>query len=286
MNDKPAVPYLGRGVRKVETDSSVLVSSSKYLNNARMRDWVATHFLRRNGADRPTPSDNVELKAALAEIRDPARVQDLFERERKINPRLDRWLSERFISSYSAEDLARFPKGSLGELFHRTVVQSGFDYNLEANRDPTSHYDFFWTRHLQTHDLEHIICGGPVDQMGEIVVHWANITNYFEHVGAELAGEMANKILFSTMRFVMRSMLHYPETWPTATNAVLRGIRVGKGSEALFMLRYEDVFHLPLEEARAALGVRDLGPDFDTATASAIFTETVAAAAGATAGRS
>jgi ubiquinone biosynthesis protein COQ4 len=273
MEDKKPVPYLAKGMRKVETESSVLVSSSKYLNNARLRDWVATHFLRRNGADRPTPSDNVELKKALAEVRDPAHVQELFERERKVNPRLDRWLSERFISRYTPADLARYPRGSLGELFYRTVVQPGFDYNLEADADPKSHYDFFWTRHLQTHDLEHIVCGGPVDQMGEIVVHWANVTNYFEHVGAELASEMANKILFGTLRFVMRSMLHYPDTWQTVTSAMQRGIRVGKASDALFMLRYEDVFHLPVEEARSALGVRDLGPDFETAGASAIFTE-------------
>jgi len=273
MTEKNAVPYLARGMREVETDSSVLVSSSKYLNNARMRDWVATHFLRRNGPDRPTPSDNVELKKALAEIRDPDHVEALFERERKINPRLDRWLTERFVSTYSAEDLKKYPKDSLGEIFYRTVVQRGFDYNLEADLAPKSHYDFFWTRHLQTHDIEHILCGGAFDQMGEIVIHWVNVTNYFEHVGAELAGEMANKMLFGTLRFVMRSMLHYPETWQTVTSAMSRGIRVGKASEAIFMFRYEDVFHLPLEEARAALGVRDLGPDFETANASLTFTE-------------
>lgn len=51
MNKTALVPYLAQGMREVGTEGSVLVSSSKYLDNARMRDWIATHFLRRNGAD-------------------------------------------------------------------------------------------------------------------------------------------------------------------------------------------------------------------------------------------
>ena len=47
MNDD--IPYLLRGINPVATDSSVLVSSSKYLNNPELRDWVATHMLRRSG---------------------------------------------------------------------------------------------------------------------------------------------------------------------------------------------------------------------------------------------
>lgn len=267
------IPYLAKGMREVRTESSVLVSSSRYLNNVRMRDWIATHFLRRNGHDRPTPSDNVELKKALAEIRDDAHVQDLFERERKINPALDRWLGERFMSTFTLDDLKQYAPDTLGGIFHSTMMDRGFDYNLEADRAPKSHYDFFWARHLQTHDLEHILCGGAFDQMGEMVIHWVNLTNFFEHLSPELASEMANKLLFAGVRFVMRSMLHYPETWRTATNAMSRGMSVGKASGPIFMLKYEDAFHLPLEQAREKLGIRGLGPDFPTAVASRIFTE-------------
>ena len=34
-----AIPYLLRGMRAVSTDSSVLVSSSRYLNDPRVRLW-------------------------------------------------------------------------------------------------------------------------------------------------------------------------------------------------------------------------------------------------------
>lgn len=273
MKQEEPIPYLAQGMREIATNSSVLVSSSRFLNNARLRDWVATQFLRRNGPDRPTPSDNVELKKALAEIRDPQIVEDLFERERKTNPQLDRWLSERYMSSFTLDDLKQYAPDTLGGIFHKQMMGTGFDYNLEANRNPKSHFDFYWARHLQTHDLEHILCGGAFDQMGEIVIHWVNLTNYFEHLSPELAGELATKLLFAGVRFVMRSMLHYPETWPVVTTAMLQGMRVGKASAPIFMLKFEDAFHLPLDEARAALGIRDVGPAFESAEASAIFTE-------------
>ena len=59
--------------------------------------------------------------------------------------------------------------------------------------------------------------------------------------------------LFGAVRFVMRSLLHYPETWTVATLAMMRGMRVGKASGRLFMARYEDVLHRPLAEARERL---------------------------------
>ena len=62
--------YLMKGIVPIATDSSVLVSSSKYLNDARVRDWVATHLLRRNGPDVPTPSDSIQLVQILREVQD------------------------------------------------------------------------------------------------------------------------------------------------------------------------------------------------------------------------
>ena len=41
--------YFNGAIRKIETDSSVLVSSSKYLNNAELRTLISQEMLRRNG---------------------------------------------------------------------------------------------------------------------------------------------------------------------------------------------------------------------------------------------
>lgn len=84
-----ALPYLLRGMRAVTTESSVLVSSSKYLNHPRLRDWVASCTLRRSGHDRPATADTHELNLILREIQDYDRIDELFERERATNPVLD-----------------------------------------------------------------------------------------------------------------------------------------------------------------------------------------------------
>ena len=69
-------------------------------------------------------------------------------------------------------------------------------------------------------------------------------------------------------------MLHYPEVWMTVVETIERGIEVGRESGPIFMARYEDVLHLPLKEAREALGVH--GARFvDTSPQTAIYEERV-----------
>ena len=49
-----------RGVVPVGTESSMLVSSSKYLNHPRLREWVAMILLRKNGPDFPAQAEMYE----------------------------------------------------------------------------------------------------------------------------------------------------------------------------------------------------------------------------------
>ena len=58
------------GRRKVRTESSVLVSSSRWLNDARVREWVSTENLRRNGHDYPLLYGLPTLMQAVDEVRD------------------------------------------------------------------------------------------------------------------------------------------------------------------------------------------------------------------------
>ena len=120
------LPYIARGVHDIPTASSVLVSSSRYLNNAQVRDWLATHFLRRNGPDRPVPADNIGLFAALDQVMDTDRIEQLFERERRINPALDRWLTERHLTYYKVPGKvvfrAELPKSLVGKVLRRMLT--------------------------------------------------------------------------------------------------------------------------------------------------------------------
>jgi ubiquinone biosynthesis protein COQ4 len=267
-------PYLMRGIQQIATQSSTLISSSKYLNDARIRDWVATHMLRRSGQDRPSPSDPGMLAGYLREVQDTDRLDALLKIERKKSPKLDAWFSEGFVSTYSIEDLAQYKPGTVGGIFYNYITSRGFEIDLVARFVPKNDYEYFLLRNGQTHDLEHIIGGGGFDYLGELVPYYIRLTNVFKYFDSELAGGLSVLQILGSTRIMTRAVLHYPQTWPTVVETIERGIKVGKMSDEIFMNKYEDVFHLPLEEARAALGVRG-AQDFDTEPASNIWEEKV-----------
>jgi len=265
------VPYLMRSVAPVGTDSSVLVSSSKYLNSARLREWVATILLRRNGPDIPPPAEMHEFLQILHELRDYDAIEAMFTAERKVNPALDAWFSEGFISTYAIEDFRGFAPGSLGGIFYRQMTEGDYRIQIVPWQEPKTQLDYYNLRSGQTHDFEHILCGGGFNFMGELVPYWCRLTNVPKHIrDPELAGEVNVIQIFGSLRYTVRTMLHYPQVWPTAVNAIQRGMRVGQLSDALFLKKLEDVFHLPLEEARAALGVRG-AEDVDTSAEGAFW---------------
>jgi ubiquinone biosynthesis protein COQ4 len=269
-----AIPYLLRGIRQVVTDSSILVSSSRYLNDARVRDWVATHMLRRSGHDRPTPSDAFMLSQILREVQDEDRINALWAQERRTNKAVDRWLGERFNSTFTLEDLGKYQPGTLARRYYDSLVERGFQVELVPSYVPKTDADYYRWRAGQTHDLEHIVGGGGFDYLGELVPYFMRLTNFFKYLSPELAGELSAMYILGGLRILTRAILHYPWTWPTALETVLRGTEVGKASGPFFLARYEDAFDLPLEQARAKLGIRG-AKDVDTRAASDIWEENV-----------
>jgi ubiquinone biosynthesis protein COQ4 len=260
--------YLMKGITTVETTSSVLVSSSKYLNDARVRDWVATHLLRRNGTDVPTPSDSIQLVQILREVQDIDHINALFAAERKKNPQLDEWFKEGFSSQFTLDDLAQYPPGTVGAIYHEQLSDHSLDVNIVPPFVPRNDFEYFQLRAGQTHDLEHIMGGGSFDFIGELVPYYMRLTNLFVHLSPELAGELSAFSILGSTRIITRAVLHYPQTWLVAQNAMERGARVGRESAPLYMLKYEDVFAMTPEAAREALGIRGVEV-VDTGAASA-----------------
>lgn len=264
----PDYSYLMQGIEKVSTDSSVLVSSSKYLNDARVRDWVATHLLRRNGPDVPTPSDSIQLVQILREVQDIDHINDLFAAERKQNPDLDAWFKEGFSSSFTLEDLKQYDPDTVGGIFYTQLSNNALDVNIVPPFEPKNDYEYFNLRAGQTHDLEHILGGGGFDFIGELVPYYMRLTNLFVHMSPELAGELSAFSIFGSTRIITRAVLHYPQTWLITQNAMERGAKVGRESAPLYMMRFEDVFAMTPEAAREQLGIKGV-EIVDTAAASA-----------------
>ena len=103
---------------------------------------------------------------------------------------------------------------------------------------PKTQLEFFNLRSGQTHDFEHLLTGGGFNFMGELVPYWYRLTNTFKFIkNPELAGELCVNYIFGSLRYTVRTVLHYPQVWPTAVNAIQRGMRVGQESDALFMAK-------------------------------------------------
>lgn len=273
-----AVSYMNNR-KLIRTESSVLVSSSPWLNDARLREWIANESLRRNGHDYPLLYGMAPMVKALDETRDNERIDALIQAERKINPRLDAWFEERFISTFTLEDLGRNPTGSVGRLLYDHMVELGLSPELMHQRmenpewAPESDFDYFTLRTGQTHDLDHLLGEVGFDVIAEIFPTGLRTGNMFAHVGPALAGELLRTNTMVIFPWFMRCMMNYPEAWPMMWHNLSHGYAVGQQSDMLFTAKLEDVWHLSPAEARDALGVRGWKGPNDSRAASRIFGE-------------
>ena len=264
------IPYLLRGITQMTTASSTLISSSRYLNSPTMRDWVATELLRKNGPDLPTPAGAFKLSFIIKEMQNDAEIDAMMEEERKRLPELDQFLSERFVSKFTLDDLSKYPPDSVGGQYYKQLHDGNYQVDIVPPYEARGNYQYWTLRSGQTHDLQHIITHGGFDSLGEVVVGMAKLENIYKHFSPELACELAVMQFFLSFRFISRMALHYPQVWHEMWAAVERGRKIGIASDPYVLARYEEVMHLPPSEAREILGVREV-EEVDTAAPSRIW---------------
>ncbi len=267
------------GRRKVKTESSVLVSSSRWLNDGRVREWISTENLRRNGHDYPLLYGLPTLMQAVDEVRDVEDAERLVADERRRNPAFDRWLNEGFVSTYTKDDLKAYPEGSVGrQLFD---YMDKFDLSPELNSrildnpdwKPANTLDYWNLRMGQTHDAYHILGEVGFGSVAEYFITGVITGNVFRHLGAELAGALMTVNTLIMFPWMTRTMLHYPGAWPDLWRNLSYGYEVGQQSDMLFTSKFEDIMHLTPADARAALGWRGHRDGIDSRQASLIFGE-------------
>ena len=264
--------YLMTSVKSVATTSSTLVSSSNWLNQPLLREWIAAHYLRRNGPDRMTASDTADgLIALLNELRDRDRVAALIAREKEINPRFRAWLEARFISQMTREDFAGYAPGTVGGIYYRYQVEHNIQLNLAREMIvPKDDFDFIRFRFGQIHDYEHIVAGGGFDTLGEVFPYFVRLSSTFTHLSPDLALAFGDLYILGGFRLPLRAGLNYPECFLTVLDCMARAVRIGMHSEPVFMAKFEDVLGLTPVEAREALGIRH-AEDVDTSAMSRVF---------------
>jgi len=252
------VPYLMRGRKEVTTESSVLISSSKFLNDARIREWVVSQNLRKAGDDVPLTYGIPSLIQAIRELQDHERIETLFNAARKDWPELDRWLDERFLANLKKEDLEGYAPDTVGGVFHSYLVRQNLQIDIIPTFEPKSAFEYFFLRGVQIHDFMHILGGVGFDYMSETIPAFMKFGNLFRWFSPELAGLLNVQNTFLVMPGITRTLLHYPGSFMAKWKLAQQGMLIGSTSDPFFLHRYEDHLDLTPAQAREKFGVRNV----------------------------
>ncbi len=254
--------YFNGTIRRFETESSVLISSSPYLNNAKLRGLIAQEMLRRSGADMPNTAFIPEVAQILHDLEDMPEVLRLFEAEKQRLPEFRAWLDRRVQSDFKAGDVSHCKAGTLGFMIHDFIVNSG--YNMDVffqGMKVDSDYTYYLKERALTHDLEHMVTGFGTNNAGELALLAANARAFYRYFCPELASYFNRIGAFLKARSIMRSALHYPKVIPVQMEAEDRGAAQGNNWKLpLMMLPWRDLIDVSVDEIRQQYGVTDAPP--------------------------
>lgn len=229
--------YFNGANRALTTESSVLISSSPYLNHPRLPGLIAQEMLRRNGADLATTAYIPEVATCLFDVEDLAYVEGLIAAERVKNPEFAAWLDRRHLSNFVVDDVKDCAPGTLGSVIHDFLTNSGYqiDYFFQGMPVETD-YDYYKKERVFTHDIEHMVTGFETDFASEVGLIFANLSAFYKYFTPELASEFCRVNGYLSAKSMMRTTLFYPRIMSTFLEAQQRGIMMGQGWKKPLML--------------------------------------------------
>ncbi|MBM70571.1 MAG: hypothetical protein CME43_13970 [Haliea sp.] len=243
--------------------TTMLSSTSKYLNHPRLRHWVAVESLRRNGPDMDHYGGPLEIIDIFRELDDVDEINRLFAEARARDSALDAWFEARFLVPHDLQALAELPEGTLGREYQKMLAEQGLQADFLPFESTATDYDYFHRRHSQTHDIEHLVVGYRYDPLGEFALIAARTTNLLKTFGQELGEHISVVSTLLVATGMSRFGCHYPHLLPPLYKALGEGHRIGEQlNTPLFMPRYEDMFEWTVDEVREHLGVVH-SPDFE-----------------------
>ena len=254
--------YFNGGMVQYHTQSSVLVSSSPYLNHAGLRALIAQEMLRRNGPGIPSTAFIPEVSQALHDLEDMPTILRLFEEEKARLPDFKHWLERRMLSEFKPEDVKHCKPGTLGYVIHDFVVNSGYqmDYFFQGMK-VDSDYTYYLKERAFTHDIEHMVTGFETNFGGEVALLTANMYAYYNYFCPELAAFFNRVSTYLRAKTYMKSGLHYPQAFKVQLDAEFIGAQQGRNWKSpLMMVPWHDMIDRSLTEIREKYGIGEVLP--------------------------
>jgi ubiquinone biosynthesis protein COQ4 len=221
--------YFNGGIKTIATESSVLISSSKYLNNPELRNLIAQEMLRRNGPDMPNTAFIPEVAQILITMEDFGRVMQLFEEEKARLPKFREWCDKRALCDFKKDDVKDCKPGTLGAALHDFMVNSGYELDIFYREiQVVNDLTFYLRQTALTHDIEHMVSGFLPNHGGEVALLTANMHAKVRYFHPELAAFFNRVQTYLKAKTIMKDGLHYPQAMALNLEAEYRGAEQGR----------------------------------------------------------
>jgi ubiquinone biosynthesis protein COQ4 len=255
--------YFNGRIQAIPTESSVLVSSSKYLNHTELRSLMSQEMLRRNGPDLPNTAYIPQVAAILHGLEDMADIIRLFEEEKARLPLFREWLAKRQLADYSLEEVKDCALGTLGAALHDFMVNSGYQLDIFFKEvQVVNDFTFYLRQTALTHDIEHMITGYGLNHGGEVALINANMHSKVRYFCPELAGFFNRVQYYLKAKTIMKDGLHYPEAMVVHLDAEYQGAVQGRNWKYPIMLApWRDWTDWQIADIREELGINPVPPE-------------------------
>jgi ubiquinone biosynthesis protein Coq4 len=146
-------------------------------------------------------------------------------------------------------DLAACPAGSLGEEFHRLIVDNNFDLEV-LDRDAlgltdlTPPLDYLNGRMLQAHDLWHIVAGYRTTALHEVAISGFQMAQFGHNYSAMFLAVAATAAAVRDTAFFAMLM-----------DTILTAWAHGRQTPPMLLIPWERVWDQPTEAIRSRFGV-------------------------------
>ena len=254
--------YFNGAIKTISSESSVLVSSSKYLNHGELRGLIAQEMLRRNGADLPNTAYIPEVAQILMMLEDFPRIMQLFEEEKARLPQFKEWCDRKSLADFKKEDVADSKPGTLGAVLYDFMVNSGYELDIFYREiQVVNDLTYYLRQTAVTHDIEHMISGFGPNHGGEVALINANMHAKARYFNPEMASFLNRVQTYLKAKTIMKDGLHYPESYALNLEAEFIGAEQGRNWKYPLMLApWRDWIEWQVSDIREELGITPLPP--------------------------